>query len=680
MPTRSLNPNIQIQKMKILPLAYVLKCSHSEGSFIMKFEKLFTPYKIGKMEVKNRLVMSPMGTNSAFTNGRKDEQEIDYFIRRAKGGVGMIINGCQMLNEVIAQGSMEGYLDSYSVLPALTSMVDGVHRYGTRIVCQISPGTGRNAFPDTMGRPPMSASAIPSAFDPNVICHALTKEEIDEIMKGTEFAAGLARDAGYDAIEIHAHAGYLIDQFMSACWNKRDDEYGGSAENRTRFAREMVAAIRRAVGKDMPILFRMSLDHRFEGGRTLDESMALLEALDDGNIDAFDIDAGCYETLDYIFPPAYLGTACMDYVCKEARKHTDKVLLNAGTHDPESALGLIESGEADFAMLGRPLIADPDLPNKLMHDHREQVRPCLRCNEFCIGRIWNNHTKLSCAVNPEAMEEVRFHITKSEQPQNVIIIGGGPAGLEAARVAALEGHHVALYDANKRLGGTMRTIATAKFKEKIAQLADYYEEELTRLHVDVHLNTYVTGDEDFLKAADHIIVGTGTKPFTPSIPGIEDKRVIDIISAHKDESQIKGEHVVICGGGLSGCDAALELASEKGKDVTVVEMMDECAKDAMFINKITLFRKLAESHVTLLTNTKVTSIQEDGVHCQTNEGEKILRADTIISAFGMRPVTDIADKIDAKYHLKTRKVGDLFKLGKIGDAIREGYYAGSTIE
>ena len=149
----------------------------------MKFEKLFTPYKIGKMEVKNRLVMSPMGTNSAFTNGRKDEQEIDYFIRRAKGGVGMIINGCQMLNEVIAQGSMEGYLDSYSVLPALTSMVDGVHRYGSRIVCQISPGTGRNAFPDTMGRPPMSASAIPSAFDPNVICHALTKEEIDEIMK-----------------------------------------------------------------------------------------------------------------------------------------------------------------------------------------------------------------------------------------------------------------------------------------------------------------------------------------------------------------------------------------------------------------------------------------------------------------------------------------------------------------
>ena len=178
----------------------------------MGYEMLFTPFKIGKMEVKNRLVMSPMGTNSAFTNGRKDAQEIDYFIERAKGGVGMIIMGCQPLNEEIAQGSMEGYMDSFSVLPALTSVCDGVHRYGAKIVCQLSCGTGRNAFPDTFGNPPMSASAIPSVFNPDIPCRAMTKEDIQKVMDGFAFAAGAARDAGYDAVEIHAHAGYLVDQ------------------------------------------------------------------------------------------------------------------------------------------------------------------------------------------------------------------------------------------------------------------------------------------------------------------------------------------------------------------------------------------------------------------------------------------------------------------------------------
>ncbi len=646
----------------------------------MGFEKMFTPFKIGKMEVKNRFSFSPMGTNSAFTSGRKDDTEIDYFIRRAKGGVGLITNGCQMLNEVIAQGSMEGYLDSYSVLPALTSMVDGCHRYGARVICQISPGTGRNAFPDTNGNPPMSASAIPSAFLPDVICHPLTKDEIKGIMDATEFAAGLARDAGYDGIEIHAHAGYLIDQFMSECWNKRTDEYGGSFENRTRFAREMVAAIRRAVGPDMPVIFRMALDHHSEGGRTLEEGLQLLEALDDGNIDAFDVDAGCYDCLDYIFPPSYLGTACMDYVCKEARKHTDKPLINAGNHDPESGLRLIESGEADFASFGRPLIADPDLPNKLMRGLREDVRPCIRCNEFCIGRIWNNHTKLGCAVNTEAMEEVRFHIEKTSSPKNVVIIGAGPAGLEAARVAAEEGHHVSIYDSGSRLGGTMRTIATSEFKQKIADLADYFEVQLNKLGVGIHLNTWVTGDEQFLADADVIFVGTGTTPVTPPIPGIDGEKVVGIMAAHRDESLVKGDDIVICGGGLSGCDAALEFAKERGKKVTVVEMMDECAKDAMFINKITLFRQLSEYGVTLLTNTKVTAITDEGVQVEGPDGAATIPADTVISAFGMRPLTDVADKIDAQYHNKTRKIGDVFKLGKIGTAVREGYYAASAIE
>lgn len=646
----------------------------------MGYEKLFTPFKVGNMEVKNRIGMSPMGTNSSFTNGRKDAQEIDYFIERAKGGAGIIFMGCQMLNEKIAQGSMEGYLDTYTVLPSLTSVCDGVHRYGAKIVCQISPGTGRNAFPDTFGNPPISSSETPSVFNPEIKCHAMTKEEIAQMMEGFKFAAGLAQDAGYDAIEIHAHAGYLIDQFMSPVWNLRTDEYGGSPENCARFPKEIIQAIKSVVGDTMPVIFRISLDHRFPGGRTMDDSLKLLKILEEAGVDAFDIDAGCYETLDYIFPPSYLGESCMSYVCEEARKTVQVPLFTAGTLAPDSALALIESGVVDFTNMGRALIADPELPNKLMEGRPEDIRPCLRCNEYCIGRIWNKHTKLGCAVNPQAMEEVRFAVQKTDQPKNVVVIGGGPAGMEAARVAAIEGHHVTLFEKSDHLGGVMGDICTASFKQNIKKLTTWYKVQLKKLNVDVHLNTEITGEEESLASCDKIIAGCGAKPVIPPIPGIDGENVISILDVHRNPSLLKGEQIVVCGGGASGLDGALEMASEMGKKVTVVEMLPQCGKDVFFINQITLFRKLAESNVTLMTSTKVIAMDDKGLTVECEDGaQKRLEADTIVSAFGMRPDLTVVDKIKEKYHIKTRVIGDSSRLGKIGEAVRDGFYAATSL-
>lgn len=646
----------------------------------MGYEKLFTPFKIGNMEVKNRLVMSPMGTNSSYVNGRKDAQEIDYFTERAKGGVGMIMLGCQMLNEKIAQGSMEGYLDTYTVLPSLTSLCDSVHRYGTKVVCQISPGTGRNAFPDTYGNPPISSSATPSVFNPDVLCHALTVEEIQEIMEGFKFAAGVAKDAGFDAIEIHAHAGYLIDQFMSPVWNKRTDEYGGCPENCARFPREIIRAIKSVVGDSLPVIFRISLDHRFEGGRTMEDSMKIIKLLEEEGVDALDIDAGCYETLDYIFPPSYLGDSCMSYVCEEARKNVSIPLLNSGSHNPDTALALIESGNADFAMMGRALIADPELPNKLMENRIEDVRPCLRCNEYCIGRIWNNHTKLSCAVNPQAMEEERFRIQKTENPKKVVIIGGGPGGMEAARVAAIEGHEVVLFEKSDKLGGVMGDICTAKFKSNMKKLTEYYKTQLKKLNVDVRLNTEITGNETILEECDRIIVGCGAEPIVPPIKGIDGKNVINVMEAHRKPELIQGEDIVVCGGGASGCDCALEIASEMGKKVTIVEMLPECGKDVFFINKISLFGALAENQVQIMTGTKVVAMDETGLMVEKEDGtQEHIPADTIISAFGMKANMQTVDTIKGKYHIKTRVIGDSNKLGKIGEAVRDGFYAAMSL-
>jgi 2-enoate reductase len=643
----------------------------------MNYEELFTPYNIGKMQVKNRIVMAPMGLNAAHPDGTIDDNEIHYFEERARGGTGMIIIGCQFLTKELAQGSLEGYLDDTYVIPQLTNLCESVQRFGTKICAQLSCGTGKNAFTSMLGESPVSASAIPSMFDPDLICRALSVEEIQTIMKQFEFSAKLLKDAGFDAIEVHAHAGYLVDQFMSAVWNKREDEYGGTPEKRMRFPVEIVQAIRKAVGPKMPILFRIACKHNFEGGRTLEETMPLLKMLQDAGVDAFDVDSGSYENIDYIFPPAYLGDACLEDVCEATRKTITVPILNAGNHTPETAVRLIESGNADFVLMGRPLIADAHIANKILEGKRDEVRPCIRCNQDCIGRIITRRTKISCSVNPLAGFEKRFSIEKASCAKHVIVVGGGPGGMEAARTAALRGHMVDLYEMEDGLGGQLKSAATPPFKSQLRALVGWYKRQLEIHRVMVHLNTKITEKSLELVLADEIIVATGAIPFTPNIKGIEN--TINILQAHLDESKVKGDRIVYCGGGLSACDSALEIAMT-GKNVSIIEMLDEVATKEQYINRTSLLTMLKENGVELYTGHKVLEIQENGVKAQTKDGKEVfIEADTVVEALGMISNNELAREIDSKYHNKTRIIGDCFVFGNVGGAVRGGMYAAMSI-
>lgn len=644
-----------------------------------EYELLWQPIDINGCRIRNRISMSGMGTFTPTLNEQYEtESGLRYYEERARGGIGLIHTGAYFIDSMTAQGGRTLDFSTDKSIPSGTVLTERVHRWGAKMFAQLSCGTGRNGMPQIGERVPISSSANPSFYNPDMICRPLTTEEIEQMMETWKVAAHNAMMMGFDGIQIHAHAGYLMDQFMSEVWNHRTDKYGGSFENRCRFTMETVDAIRSVVGPKVPITYRISLDHRFPGGRTIDESMKILDVLDKCGIDAFDIDSGCYETMDYIFPTRYTGEACMAYVCEEARKHLTKPIINTGNHSMESAVTLLKSGNADIVQFGRQSIADPQFANKLREGRREDVRPCIVCNEECIGRIFGRLTQLSCTVNPATGLESYMEVKPVTKPENVVVIGAGPGGLEAARCAAERGCSVTVYEKADHIGGTFLTISTGSFKWRMPQLIEWYGVQLKKLGVKVVLNTEMHVDDPALAGADKIFVATGSKAIMPSIPGIE--KVIDVEEIHRN-GMPEGKRVVICGGGLSACDTAIEYGEKnEGRDITIVEMQSAIGNDVMVVNKISIDRLLKKYDVKQLTSTKVIGITDEGVEVENAEGHKVIPADVVVGAFGRGRNLELADAVQIKYPTKTTIIGDCMTPAKAGHAIREGFYAAMSIE
>jgi len=642
--------------------------------------RLFERGRIGTLEVKNRVAMAPMGTNGLtdidFGYSRR---LIDFYAARARGGAGMIITGAAVVNTTL-EGGISHFLprlDSSAYMGRLSEFCDAIHHYGARLVLQLTAGFGRVNFLQNNPIPPISSSELPCFLDPSVSTRALTVEEIQTLVVSFATSAGMAKIAGVDAIEIQGYGGYLIDQFQTSLWNKRTDEYGGDLDGRLRFTMELIGATRSALGPDLPIIFKFTPDHYIEGGRTMEEGLEIARRLESAGVDALHVDGGCYEVWNRVIPSMYEPPATQIELAARVRNAVGvPVIANGKLGDPEVAERVIGEGKTDFVALGRPLLADPDWPNKVKAGRLDEIRPCIGCNEACIGRGYEMKY-LSCTVNPLTGMEKEYAITPVEARKTVLVIGGGPGGMEAAAVAASRGCQVTLWERSERLGGKLNLASVPEFKRDIRPLTEYLSREVERAGVEVELGREATADLVVRKNPDVVIIATGSVPRLPDIPGLEAGNVFSMVDLFQERKD-PGADVIVAGGGLCGCETAAYLAGRE-KKVTIVEMADELMPEGVNINTMMgIHALLAQRGVEVLTGARLVSVDRASALVEVNGKTRELKADSVVTATGFAPDLMLRDALEGKVP-EVVAIGDCSQPRNILGAIWEGFHTARVL-
>lgn len=664
----------------------------------LTYPELFDPIQIGGIEIKNRFMLAPMGpAGLCDKDGGFNHRGVEFYVTRAQGGTGLIMPGVTKIENDIERCRLPSMpcptINPSHFIQSTRSMNERIHAYNARCFLQLSAGFGRVGMPLVVESLPVAPSAIPHRWVNGLTCRPLTIDEIHTYVKKFAQSALIAQQAGFDGVEIHAvHEGYLLDQFAISFFNHRNDQYGGSLENRLRFAVEIVQAIKHQCGDHFPVSLRYSLksfikdwckgglpgESFVEKGRDIEEGIQAAKLLEAGGYDAFNVDVGSYDSWYWSHPPMYQSKELYLPYAEILKQHLQVPVICAGRMDnPEAAATAIRDGKTDMIGLARPLLADPELPKKIMRHQIDQIRPCISCQEGCMGRL-EHYMQLNCAVNPLAGREKDYALIPTNHPKHIVIVGGGVAGMEAARVAATRGHHVTLLEASGQLGGMVIAGGMPDFKEDDHQLIKWYQKQLQLLSVTIQLKTKATHESILKQQADVVIIATGSqaKPFSTN----GDMQILAATEVLLGKQPV-GSHVTIVGGGLVGCELALWL-TQQNHQVSLIEQEDACLKTSGPLcdaNHDMLLDLLHAQQVNILTEHQLVSANNGIVCCRnmaTHQNVEI-QADSIISAIGYQSdnqlyqqlKTDIADLY---------LIGDARQVQNIMYAIWDGFEVART--
>ncbi|KNZ43168.1 FAD-dependent oxidoreductase [Acetobacterium bakii] len=655
-----------------------------------KYAKLFQPTNIGTLQIKNKMSMAPMGPiGFADDNGAFNQKGQNYYVERAKGGTGLIITGiCSV--DLDAEDMAKPVIPCPTINPlafiyAGTQMNERIHAYGAKVIMQLTAGLGRSAMPGFVKKY-IAPSDQENRWDPSIIHREMTVDEIQNVIKKFAMSASVAKASGFDGVEIHAvHEGYLLDQFAISFFNKRTDAFGGSLENRLRFSTEIVKAIKGVCGADYPVTLRYSLKSFMKGlrqgalpgetfdevGKDVDEGIAAAKLLVAAGYDALNVDAGTYDSWYWNHPPMYFKDGGMyREFGRILKKHVNVPIILAGRmDDPDMACEAI-GDSCDIVSYGRPLLTDPYYPEKVRQGRLDEIRPCLSCHEGCLGRI--SHGPLCCAVNPEVGREKIYGIEPASKKKTVLVIGGGLAGMEVARVCALRGHMVTLCEKSHKLGGNLIPGSIPDFKSNDKKLLAWYERQLELLLVMVKKDTTMDKRKIAIQGDDIVVVATGSQPILGKFGHA--RGVITASEALLGTKPI-GDTVLIIGGGLVGCETGLWLA-QQGKNVTIVEMSPDIAggpHGMPFMNYDMLKDELAYHQVKVYKSTKALSVEKESIILKTPDGEVKMLADTVIIAIGYKAEDSLYNQIKLDSKVPVYNVGDSRHVNNIMYAIWDAY-------